>query len=217
MNYDQARFNMVEQQIRTWDVLDSKVLELFAEAPREAYVPEAYKDLAYADTSLPLHNGHHMLPPREQARILQALKIKPSDKILEVGTGTGYMTAFFAKLGHHVVSLDIDAELSKKAAAHLAEQDIRNVELKVADGSKPWTEDGNFDVICLLGSVEQLSQAYAQQLNVGGRLFAIIGNEPAMEATLITRLGENDWQNKILFETIAPRLVHAQAKPQFEF
>ncbi len=217
MDYNQARFNMVEQQIRTWDVLDPTVLDLFSGMQREAFVPDAYKELAYSDTTLPLGNGHKMLPPREQARILQALQIKPTDKILEIGTGTGFMTSLLAKLGHYVVTVDIDAELSKQAQQHLIDQNLNNASFKIGDGSKPWTEDGNFDVICLLGSVEKLPQLYTQQLNVGGRLFAIIGNEPAMEATLITRLSENDWQNKILFETIAPRLVHGNTAQQFEF
>ena len=217
MDYDQARFNMVEQQIRTWDVLDPTVLSLFSEMRREAFVPDAYKKLAYSDTALPLSNGHKMLPPREQARILQALTIKPTDKVLEIGTGAGFMTILLAKLAHQVVTVDIDPALSKQAEQHVAEAGLDNVTFEIGDGSKPWTQDGNFDVICLLGSVDKLPQTYAQQLNVGGRLFAIIGDEPAMEATLITRLSENDWQNKILFETIAPRLVHGESAPQFEF
>ncbi len=208
---------MVEQQIRTWDVLDPRVLSLFADILREDFVPQAYKKLAYSDTALPLANGRTMLPPREQARILQALQIKSTDKILEVGTGSGFMTILLAKLGHQVVSLDSDPTLSNEAQAHVKQAKLNNVTFKVGDANQVWAQNGHFDVICLLGSVAKLPQAYVQQLNVGGRLFAIMGEEPAMQATLVTRLSENDWQNKVLFETIAPRLIFSETKEQFEF
>lgn len=212
-----ARHNMVNNQIRTWDVFDPKILALFEETPREDFVPAGFEDLAYADTSLPLGEGHHMLPPREQARLLQSLNIQRSDRVLEIGTGTGYVTSMLAKLSQAVVTVDINPKTSKAAAERLAKMNLHNIEFQVEDGAQGWTRDGNFDVIALLGSVEKLPPSYLTQLNVGGRLFAIIGNVPAMEATLITRLSEQDWRYEVLFETVAPCLVNGRVKAEFVF
>lgn len=212
-----ARHNMVNNQIKTWDVFDPKILTLFEETPREDYVPAGFEDVAYADTSLPTGHGHSMLPPREQARLLQALNIQSSDRALEIGTGTGYVTSMLAKLSHTLVTVDIDAERSKAAAARLAIVKQPNIVFKVGDGSQGWTQDGTFDVIAILGSVEKLAPSYLTQLNVGGRLFAIIGNDPTMEATLVTRLSEQDWRYEVLFETVAPCLVNGRVKADFVF
>lgn len=217
MKYTTARENMVNNQIKTWDVFDPKILTLFADTARENFLPPEFQSLAYSDTALPLGNGHHMLPPREQARLLQALNIKDSDRALEIGTGTGYVTSMLSKLTHDLVTVDIDKHMSAEAERRLAKMNLRNIRFKVGDGSHGWTQDGSFDLIVLLGSVEKLPKEYHTQLNVGGRLFAIIGNEPAMEATLITRLSDQDWRREILFETVAPRLVNGEAPAQFVF
>lgn len=217
INFDIARENMVKSQLRTWDVFEPTVLDLFEKLPREQFVPAPFKHLAYSDAAIPLSNGHKMLPPREQARILQALAIKPTDRVLEIGCASGYLTTCFATMAHTVVSIDIDTNMLQQAEEHIKAAGLQNVTFKQGDGAKGWVQDGTFDVICLLGSVEQLPQNFAKQLNVGGRLFAIIGNEPAMSATLVTRLSETDWRNDILFETIAPRLVHGEAEQHFEF
>lgn len=217
INYAIARDNMVNQQLRTWDVFDPRVLGLFASLPREEFVPERFKHLAYSDTALPLGRGHFLAPPREQARMLQALAIKPSDRALEIGTSAGYITLMLAKLAQSIITVDIDPSISETAEKHLEAVGHRNIVFKKGDGADGWKEDGQFDVICLHGSVKFLSKNFKQQLTVGGRLFAIIGDEPAMSATLITRVGENEWQTKVLFETVVPRLVHGEPKPQFEF
>lgn len=212
-----ARQNMVNNQIRTWDVFDPKVIALFEDTLREDFVPVGFEDLAYADTSLPMGDGHLMLPPREQARLLQALNIQDSDRVLEIGTGTGYVTSMLATLSHALVTVDINPESSQAAAQRLAKLNLDSVQFRVGDGSQGWTQDGTFDVVAMLGSVEKLPASYLTQLNVGGRLFAIIGNEPTMEATLITRLSEQDWRYEVLFETVAPCLVHGHVKADFVF
>lgn len=217
INYSIARNNMVGQQLRTWDVFDPRVLDLFASLPREDFVPEHFRHLAYSDTSLPLPNGHFLAPPREQARMLQALSPHPQDRVLEIGTGAGLMTWMFAKLARAVVTVDIDPEMSRLAEIRLHEMLIHNVIFKVGDAAQGWTEDGPFDIICIHGSVKNLAEVFKQTLNLHGRLFVITGDKPAMSATLITRVAENEWQSKVLFETVAPRLVHGEPKPEFEF
>lgn len=213
-----ARHNMVTQQIRTWDVLEPQILDLFERTPREDFVHPAFKHLAYTDSVLPLPHGNQMLPPREQARALQALNIKPSDRILEIGTGTGYLTSMFARLGHHVVTIDINPDMSEMARQHIEKMKLSNkVTFEVGDGLQVSTDDRRFDVICFNGSIKSLPERFPSHLNVGGRLFAIIGSKPAMLATLITRLNETDWQNTVLFETIAPRLIQNDEKQTFEF
>lgn len=217
INYTLARDNMVSQQLRTWDVFDPRVLNLFATLPREEFVPERFKHLAYSDTSLPLGNGHFLAPPREQARMLQALAIKASDRVLEIGTGTGFITLALAWLSKGVVTVDIDPAVTEQAEKRLKEANILEVTFKNGDASGGWTQDGQFDVICMHGSIKKLPDSFKKQLTVGGRLFAVVGDVPAMSATLITRLSETDWRTQILFETVAPRLVHGEPQPEFEF
>lgn len=217
MNYNIARDNMVNQQLRTWDVFDPRVLTLFANLPRELFVPESFKHLAYADTAIPLGNGHFLAPPREQARMLQAVSPQPQERALEIGTGSGMITLMLAQLAHAVVTIDIDPAMTASAAQRLEGKHSHSIIFKTGNALEGWTEDGLFDVICIHGSVKKLSDKLKQQLTVGGRLFAIIGDEPAMSATLVTRVTENEWHSKVLFETVAPRLTHAEPKPEFEF
>lgn len=217
INYSIARDNMVSQQLRTWDVFDPRVLDLFATLPREDFLPERFEHLAYSDTALPIGPGHFMAPPREQARMLQALALKPSDRVLEIGTGTGFITLCLAWLCKTVVTVDIDPETSQLANEILEAANILEATFKVGDASEGWPHDGQFNAICIHGSVKKLPESFKQQLHVGGRLFAIIGDEPAMSATLITRLSETDWHTQVLFETVVPRLIHGEPKPQFEF
>jgi len=217
INYTIARDNMVSQQLRTWDVFDPRVLNLFATLPREDFVPERFKHLAYSDIALPLGNGHFLAPPREQARMLQALALKPSDRVLEIGTGTGFITLCLAWLSKAVVTVDIDPAMIQLAQKRLHDANILEATFKTGDASKGWSQDGLFDAICIHGSVKKLSDNFKQQLKVGGRLFAIIGDEPAMSATLFTRMSDTDWRTQVLFETVVPRLVHGEPQPEFEF
>ena len=217
MHIVQARLNMVNNQIRPWDVFNPEIISLFETTAREHFLPAYFKNLAYVDELLPLSNGHHMLPPREQARLLQALMVQPSDRVLEIGTGTGYLTSMFARLSHSVVTVDICKDHSEAAAQRLAALGIGNINFRTGDASQGWTQDGAFDVIALLGAVETLAPAYLTQLTVGGRLFAIIGKAPAMQATLITRLSEQDWRYTVLFESVVPYLVNGCMKAEFVF
>lgn len=190
IDYHIARENMVSQQLRTWDVFDPRVLHVFATLPRENFLPDNFRHLAYADSPLPLESGLVLAPPREQARILQALAIKPTDKVLELGLGRDFMTACLSHLASTVSTLDFNQALNQKES---------------------------FDVVLIHDSLEILPEKAKQLVNVGGRLFAILGNAPAMSATLNTRLSETDWRSQVLFETLAPRLAQAECKPQFEF
>jgi protein-L-isoaspartate(D-aspartate) O-methyltransferase len=217
INYHLARDKMVQQQLRTWDVFDPLVLDLFATLPREDFLPDRFKHLAYSDTPLPLGNGHFIAPPREQARMLQALALKPSDRVLEVGTGSGYITLCLAWLSNHLVTVDIDPAMTQAAQKRLHTSKIDRVHFHTGDASAGWNEEAPYDAICIQGSFQQLPDQFKQQLRVGGRLYAVLGNEPAMSATLITRLSETQWKTKVLFETVVPRLMHGEPKPEFEF
>lgn len=216
-----ARHNMVEHQLKTANVFDPQLLALFAQIPREAFLPPALKEVAYTDAPLKLPEGGYLLAGPEQARCLQALNIQPSDRVLEIGTGTGYITAILAALAHALITVDISEDTSATAKTRLTELKLlpsnARVEFKVGDGAQGWTEDGSFDAILLQGSLEILPKAYLTQLNIGGRLFAIIGTAPAMEATLITRLGPQDWRHQVLFETVAPCLINGCSPAQFIF
>ncbi len=212
-----ARHNMVEQQIRPWEVFDRRVLDLIEALPREAFVPEAYRGLAYADIEIPLGHGQRMMFPRVEARLLQALDLQPGDRILEIGTGSGYVTACLAKLGGEVTSIDIHAEFTDQAAGRLQAQEIQGVNLLSGDGLADGIEGGPFDVIAVTGSLPALPDSLKQQLKVGGRLFAIIGQSPVMEATLITRTGDDAWQEEYLFETDLPALENAPKPSHFQF
>ena len=214
-NTDRARFNMVEQQVRTWEVLDPRVLDLLHQIPREDFVPEAYAGVAYADTSIPLDDGQYMLPPRVAARIVQALQPTRMDRVLEVGTGSGYLTRLLSSLSAHVVSLEMSATLHQKAAARLKAQSIRNVTLVHADGVHGWETDAPYDCIVFTGSMPRLDPNIRQQLKLGGRLFAIIGRPPAMEAIMITRVSADEWSSVSIFETVVEPLTGADEPRTF--
>jgi protein-L-isoaspartate(D-aspartate) O-methyltransferase len=216
MNVEQARFNMIEQQIRPWDVLDPKILKLISEVPRENYVPARYQNLAFADTRIPLGHGQEMMEPRLEARILQALDIQPAHRVLEIGTGSGYLTACLAALADSVVSMEIHEELSKQAEHQLAENDVVNISLRITDAmSADLAAEGAFDIIVITGSLPDMDKRFHESLNVDGRLFMVTGESPVMEAMLITRIGENEWSTESLFETDLAPLVNAKAPASF--
>jgi len=215
VNLQQARHNMVVQQVRTWDVLDQKVLDLLETLPREDFVPEAYRNLAYADIAIPLGHAQLMMPPVVEARMLQALDIQPNETVLEIGTGSGFVTALLASLARHVYSVDIHPDFTEAAAHKLAAHNLINVSLETGDAARGWTQCGQVDVITITGSLPLLPQSFEQSLRTGGRLFAIIGDSPAMEATLITRLSETEFRRETLFETDIPPLRNALQPDRF--
>lgn len=215
MNLENARFNMIEQQIRPWEVLDQHVLDLLSKLPREDFVPERYRKLAYMDTTIPLGNDQVMIPPRVEARILQALNIQADETVLEVGTGSGYVTALLASLGDHVYSVDINAEMTRTAGDKLADHGISNVTLETGDAARGWDAHAPYDVIVVTGSLPLLPANFKQALKVGGRLVAVVGDSPVMEVVLITREGESEWAQETLFETDLPALINAPKPERF--
>ncbi|MEP7058673.1 MAG: protein-L-isoaspartate O-methyltransferase [Caldimonas sp.] len=217
MNTEQARFNMIEQQIRTWDVLDPGVLELLAVVKREDFVPAAYRAMAFVDTEVPLPNGQSMLAPKVEARLLQELAVQRHERVLEVGAGSGYMAALLAHKAQHVTTFEIDPELARLAADNLRRAWITNVAVLQADASRSVPEDGPFDVIMLSGSVAEVPRAVLAQLKPGGRLAAIVGQLPIMRAVLMTRSGETGFSSVELFDAVAPRLHGFGEPPRFVF
>ena len=217
MNIEQARFNMIEQQIRTWDVLDPGVLELLAVVKREDFVPAAYRAMAFVDTEVPLPNGQCMLAPKVEARLLQELAVQRHERVLEIGAGSGYMAALLAHKGQHVTTLEIDPELARLASDNLRRAWITNVTVVQADGSRTVPDDGPFDVIVLSGSVFEVPRALLAQLKPGGRLTAIVGQLPIMQAVLVTRRGETGFSTVQLFDTVAPRLSGFGEPSRFVF
>jgi len=193
MNVEQARYNMIEQQIRTWDVLDQRILDLVARVHRENYVPEKFRDIAFADLRIPLDGGNTMMEPKLEARILQTLNIQPDDRVLEIGTGSGYLTACLSDLADSVVSYDIDENLSKQAGHRLANDEHENISLRIGDAMGEFQLNEQFDVIVVTGSLPVMDKRFHELLKIDGRLFVVIGESPAMEAMLITRVGENEW------------------------
>jgi protein-L-isoaspartate(D-aspartate) O-methyltransferase len=216
MDFEQARFNMVEQQIRTWDVLDPTVLELLGTLPREQFVPEGRRELAFADVDLPVGHGEVMLAPKLQARILQEVMVAPTDRILEIGTGTGYLTALLAKLGATVTSVEIHEDLAAGARARLAALGIDNAKVETGDAALGWG-GGPYDVIVVTGSLPILPDTFQKQLKPGGRLFAVVGERPVMSARLIVREGETALTAVTLFETVVDPLRNAQQPARFVF
>ncbi|MEW8188277.1 MAG: protein-L-isoaspartate O-methyltransferase [Candidatus Thiodiazotropha endolucinida] len=218
-SFEKARFNMVEQQIRPWEVFDPRVLSLMESLPREHYVPQSYRDLAYADIEVPIGQGQQMMFPRIEARLMQALAIQPTDKVLEVGTGCGYLTACLANLAQEVVSIDFHNEFTEQAKEKLGQQGIRNISLINGDALADPLEEGPFDAIAVTGSLPTSQQAeiFRQQLNVGGRLFVVIGTAPVMECMLITRHADKIFQEESLLETELTPLINAPAPVVFEF
>jgi len=217
MDIERARFNMIEQQIRPAEVLDSRVLDAIAATPREAFVPADYRDLAFSDTNIPLGHDQVMMKPILEARLLQALNVQPTDKVLEIGTGSGYFTALLAKLGGHVYSVEILPELLEQARIKLAAQGIANVTLEQGDAARGWDGNNPFDVIAITGSLPILPESYQRGLTVGGRMVVIVGTAPAMDVRLITRVAEDQWTSESLFETVLPALTNAVQPPAFVF
>jgi len=216
---ERARFNMIQQQIRPWNVADDRVLSVMAEVPREQFVPDAYRSLAYADIEIPVGDGQTMLAPKVVARMLQALDVQRVDKILEIGTGTGYLTACLSLLGGRVLSMEIHAPLAEQARATLDGLKLGRLQVQVGDGLAGPAKGGPFDVIAVTGSLpsDKALAALQAQLAPGGRLFAIVGEEPAMEALLVTRVEGRDFCRQTLFETSVPALEKAPEAEHFVF
>lgn len=214
-----ARFNMIEQQIRPWQVLDARTLSALSDIHRELFVPDAYQGLAYADLEIPIGPNSSMLAPKVVGRMLQALDIHEHDKVLEIGTGTGYVTACLARLGGRVVSIEIEPELASAARDRLEAMRLRRVEVLTGDALAGPVDGGPFDVIAVTGSLpnEELLPMLRQQLNAGGRLFAVIGEPPLMEALLETRLAGGDVRRASLFETSIPPLRNVPEPERFVF
>ncbi len=217
MNLEQARFNMIEQQIRPWDVLDDLVLGVLSATPREDFVPAAFRELAFSDICIPLANEQCMMPPKLEGRLLQSLSIRPDDEILEIGTGSGYLSACLARLGGRVHSLDLFADFIDSAGARLAQHNISNVTLEQGDAACGWQGEARYDVIAVTGSLPMLHQGFHTLLKPGGRLFVIVGQPPIMQALLITRAGEREWTTESLFETAIPALLNAPRPAAFRF
>ncbi len=216
-NVEQARYYMIEQQIRPWDVSDAAVLDLMASVKREDFVPLSQKSLAFADMAIALPGGQSMLPPRVQARLLQDAAVKPTDKVLEIGTGSGYMTALLARQAQRVISLEINPEIADMARANLQRAGIHNVEVRLADGSKGTPAEAPFDVILLGGSVAEVPQSLLSLLKVGGRLIGIVGDEPIMHAQVITRTSETNFTSTGKWDDNAPRLLNFPQPSTFKF
>ena len=222
---EQARFNMIEQQIRPWDVLDLAILELLSVVKREQFVPLAHKGLAFVDMEIPLlgseeeamRKGHCMLAPRVEARLLQDLKLKPADRVLEIGAGSGYMAALLAHRAARVITLEIEPQLARMARENLQRAGIANAEVREADGAAAMPAEGPFDAILLSGSVAEVPHRLLEQLKVGGRLAAIVGMQPMMRANFITRTGASSYTTAQPWDTVAPRLAHFPEPSRFRF
>lgn len=229
MNYEQARFNMIEQQIRPWEVLDNQVLSLLAVVKREDFVPAAHKTLAFVDMEIPLppqaNPSQCMLAPKVEARILQELAVQKHEKVLEIGAGSGYMAALLAHRAQQVITLEIDPTLAQAARDNLQRAGVYNAEVRTGDGAAKLAQAvagndplrGPFDVIVLSGSVAEVPASLLSLLKVGGRLSAIVGFEPMMRATLVTRVGEDAWRTTQAWDTVAPRLLNFPEPSAFSF
>jgi protein-L-isoaspartate(D-aspartate) O-methyltransferase len=217
MNFEQARFNMIEQQIRPWNVLDADVLHLLSVVKREDFVPLAHKLLAFADMEIPLGHGQCMLAPRIEARLLQDAAVQKHEKVLEIGTGSGYMAALLAHRAQRVISLEIKPELVQAARANLQKAGIHNAEVRQLDGATSAVAEGPFDLIMLSGSVAEVPATLLAQLKVGGRLLAVVGDEPTMCATIIKRTSETNFSTSQPWDTVAPRLQNFPTPSTFRF
>jgi len=217
LNIELARHNMVEQQVRPWEVLDQRVLDLIARAPRDEYVPTKYRNVAYADLFLPLGDGQVMLTPKIEARMLQELEIGPKDRILEIGTGSGYFTSLLAAMGAQVYSVDIYPQFVEGARANLEAHGVQNVTLETGDAARGWDKHGPYDVIAITGSMPVLPEDFLKSLAPGGRLMAFIGKSPVMEAIRIRRLNGEGMERIGIFETDIPALINALEPAKFAF
>jgi protein-L-isoaspartate(D-aspartate) O-methyltransferase len=221
MSVEQARFNMVEQQIRTWEVLDQDVLDLLYVVRREEFVPAEYRAFAFSDMEIPLYEGadpgERMMQPKVEARILQELAVKKNERVLEVGTGSGYLTALLAARAHHVYSVEINPKLKAFGEENLRRSGVENATVELGDAAQGWLTHAPYDVIVLTGSTPILPQTLVLQLKVAGRLFAVVGDPPVMEARLITSVGEDSCHTTALFETCLAPLKNALQPARFEF
>ncbi len=217
MNFEQARFNMVEQQVRPWEVLDPRVLELLEKTHREDFVPVRYRKMAFADFAVPLDHDQSMMKPVVEGRLLQSLELKEDETVLEIGTGSGFITACLAQMAKRVVSVDIHEQFTTETEAKLKDKDIQNVELETGDAMSGWQPEQAHDVLVVTGSVEDVPDHFRGWVNPGGRMFVVCGDSPAMEAKLLTKLNATEWREESLFETDLPRLINAGKAPEFEF
>ena len=217
MNYEQARFNMIEQQIRPWNVLDDQVLHLLSVVKREDFVPLAHKALAFVDMEIPLGHGQRMLAPRLEARLLQDAAVQKHEKVLEIGAGSGYLTALLALQAQRVIALEIEPELAAMARANLQKAGVHNAEVRQFDGAVGAAAEGPFDVIMLGGCVAEVPQNLLSQLKIGGRLVAIVGQDPVMRATIITRGTETEFSTRQPWDSAAPTLVNFPVPSPFRF
>ena len=217
MNIEQARFNMIEQQIRPWDVLDLNVLDLLARVRREDFVPAAYKALAFVDAEVPLGHGQVMLAPKVEARLLQEAQVQRHERVLEIGAGSGFMAALLAHRAQSVIALERIGALAAMATNNLRRGGVLNASVREMDGKAGLPGDGPFDVIMLSGSVAEVPQALLDQLKIGGRLLTVVGQEPVMRAVRITRLSDTALQSQDLFDTVAPRLAGFGELTRFHF
>lgn len=215
VDIERARFNMVAQQIRPWEVLDERILDVVMTTPREAFVPAEHRLLAFADMQIPLPHDQLMMEPKVEARILQAVAPQPSEQALEIGTGSGYLAALLSRLCAHVTSVDIFEDFRAEAEAKLAAQGIKNVTLRVGDAAAGWDDGRRYDVIVVTGSLPELHQGFHKALTIGGRLCLTVGGPTVMETRLITRVGENEWSSQVLFETCLQPLLNAPVTRRF--
>jgi protein-L-isoaspartate(D-aspartate) O-methyltransferase len=215
-DFERARYNMIEQQIRTWEVLDQDVLDLLFVVRREEFVPQQYRTLAFADFEIPLPNGSRMWAPKMEARVLQSLDLRASDRVLEIGTGSGYFTALLASTAAEVVSVEIDAATAERARARLAQSGFANVRVERADGARGFGDE-TYDAIVLTGSTPLLPDRFVEQLRPDGRLFAVVGEAPVMTARLVRYSGPAARVSEDLFETVIQPLVNALAPERFVF
>jgi len=217
MNFEKARFNMVEQQIRPWEVLDQDVLDLLMTVKREEFVPAAYRDLAFTEVEIPIGCGQVMLKPVIEGKVLQALRLGKADSVLEIGTGSGYFAALLAARTEWVRTIELEPELVKLASANLARNGVENVVVVQGDGIAGWAERAPYDVIVVSGGLPFVPQALLEQLKVGGRLFAFVGEAPVMKARLITCEAEGRFRTEDIFETVVPMLKNAPQRDGFSF
>jgi protein-L-isoaspartate(D-aspartate) O-methyltransferase len=217
MNVEQARANMVEQQIRPWEVLDQDVLDLLYVVPREEFVPAKHRSLAFSDLEIPIGEGERMWAPKIEARVLQDLNVKKTDRVLEVGTGSGYLTALLSHRAAHVFSIEIRPKLAAFGRANLERHGAENVTLETGDAARGWPSRAPYDVIVLTGSTPILPGAFVEQLAPGGRLFAVVGEPPVMTARIVTTAAPDAWRTTDLFETVIAPLVNAERPSRFRF